>query len=131
MSEWPLFDLVQDAPPPVGTFPELAGPYGTEELVGSVWQWLSTNWGANWERPVAPLGVDARAELRVTSPDLARMVRGGSYLVSESPGAREVRKHLGVDYRARNYADIRHTTHGFRVSLAPVPGLSTQQDKVA
>jgi formylglycine-generating enzyme required for sulfatase activity len=123
-ADWPLMSVSLDAPPPVGVFPELSGPYGNEELTGSIWQWLGTSWGPRWEFTDLSLGEQAAPDLGSTAPDLPRMVRGGSYLVNSGRGAGESAKHLDIDYRARNYADIRHTTHGFRVCLArrePVP----------
>lgn len=114
---WLLADSCLEAPPPVGTFPELAGPFGSQELSGSVWQWLATAWGPNWNTPSVALGDDAHADLTDGARDEPRMVRGGSYLVRSGEGASEHEYHLKVDYRARNYPDIRHTTHGFRVCL--------------
>ncbi|MCY1658232.1 SUMF1/EgtB/PvdO family nonheme iron enzyme [Dietzia sp. SL131] len=117
-NEWPLIGVLQDAPPVVGTFPELSGPYGAEDLVGSIWQWLATSWGAAWDGEPAPLGQSCSHDDVSLPPDVPRMVRGGSYLVTSLEGGRESNKHLSIDYRARNYPDIRHTTHGFRVCIA-------------
>lgn len=120
VADWPLMGVGLDAPPAVGTFPELSGPYGTEEMTGSIWQWLATAWGPRWESTDLLLGEHAAPDLRFDAADMPRMVRGGSYLVNSVRGAGESARHLDIDYRARNYADIRHTTHGFRVCLGPV-----------
>lgn len=64
---------------PAGLYPGGASPYGVLDLVGNVWEWTSTRWGEDWQKPDydPPYRPDDGRE----SPEgtALRVLRGGSW----------------------------------------------------
>ncbi|MBI3915293.1 MAG: SUMF1/EgtB/PvdO family nonheme iron enzyme [Chloroflexi bacterium] len=63
----------------VGLFPRGASQYGALDMAGNVWEWCSSRWGKNWEKPdfKYPYRLeDGREDLK--SNDL-RVLRGGAW----------------------------------------------------
>jgi formylglycine-generating enzyme required for sulfatase activity len=108
---------------PVGAYPAGAGPFGTHDQAGNVWEWcrdvfsveayrgrvvdkwsgLSTN--VNSQRPVVDKSVDLSTALRV--------FRGGSWAGRAWS--------LRAAYRARDVPSLRSRSLGFRVVLVSAP----------
>ena len=108
------YDGREDRPTPVGTYPKGAGPYGTLDQAGNVWEWCRDTFystayqGRNGQRdPVAP---------ELDEPDksiIERVRRGGSW--SGDAGD------LPAAVRFRNGAGRRYQDFGFRVVCGSVP----------
>ena len=94
---------------PVGVYPEGAAPCGALDLAGNVWEWTSSRWGPEVERPAFgyPYDPDDGRE-QVSGTDL-RAVRSGSWAL----GARNVR----CAYRSRFDPGLRYNYCGFRALL--------------
>jgi eukaryotic-like serine/threonine-protein kinase len=99
----------QDGTTPVGAFPKGAGPFGTLDQAGNVWEWCEDVWNANAykERGGKKDPVSATGEAAV------RCLRGGSW--SRSAGG------LAAAYRNWNRASDRNRIIGFRCSLPARP----------
>ena len=107
------FDGNEGATPPVGAYPKGAGPYGTLDQAGNVWEWCRDEFAEDAyhdrdgkEDPVRP-GEDDNDDSAV------RMPRGGSW----ADGARV----LPSAFRYRVGAGIRVRSFGFRVLCGSVP----------
>jgi formylglycine-generating enzyme required for sulfatase activity len=87
--------LKEGAPEPVGSRPSGAGPYGTLDLAGNVWEWVSTAY--------APYPFDPAAT------GAERVLRGGSYA---SPGLDYARGAM----RSHSRPERRQAHIGFRVA---------------
>lgn len=89
----------------VGSLPEGAGPYGTLDQAGNVWEWCLDAWnsGAYNNRD----GILDPIEHSETPGD--RVVRGGSWKSSAA--------HLHVAYRAKQEAERQNSEVGFRCVL--------------
>lgn len=84
----------------VGLYPEGASPFGVEECVGQVWEWTTSNWGADWQHPV-------RAGSEQTSESRWKVVRGGSW--------DDLRAFANCSARGTNLIDFRSHYIGFRI----------------
>jgi formylglycine-generating enzyme required for sulfatase activity len=94
---------------PVGTYPEGAAPCGALDLAGNVWEWTSSRWGPEVERPAFGYPYDPKDSREEESGTDLRVVRSGSW----DFGALNVR----CAYRYwLNPADRNHYS-GFRVLL--------------
>ena len=79
---------------PVGSFPLGAGPYGTMDMIGNVWEWVST--------PHSPLP----KSLRLKQNKTPRIVKGGSWASQ---------KHVAtIGHRNVVVGDMKNPTFGFR-----------------
>jgi formylglycine-generating enzyme len=90
---------------PIGRFPDAAGPYGLDDIVGNVWEWVSTNYHKFPYDETKP----AR---RIRTPDGVvelGVVRGGSFYNNCSPS--------GTAAWARVYSHPIYSSYdiGFRV----------------
>jgi len=94
---------------PVGVYPEGAAPCGALDLAGNVWEWTSSRWGPEVERPAFGYPYDPEdGREEPTGTDL-RVVRSGSWY-GEARSAR-------CAFRNRNNPDLRNNILGFRALL--------------
>ncbi len=94
-----------DGPDPVGSHPRGAGPYGTQDQAGGVWEWCTDVWN-----PDAYEGRDGDSDAMAQSGENAvRVVRGGSWADLSSLLAATVRDRLAAGGRDK--------VLGFRVLL--------------
>lgn len=70
-------------PSPVGVFPEGDTPEGVMDLLGNVWEWTSSVFGADRDHPLYTVprlpGTEAAAEDPAAPPELRRVARGGAW----------------------------------------------------
>ncbi|MEM6454189.1 MAG: SUMF1/EgtB/PvdO family nonheme iron enzyme [Acidobacteriota bacterium] len=98
------FDDIVERPTPVGSYPLGAGPFGTLDQAGNVWEWCADVWSSD-----AYSNRDGTKNPLHTEGDSAvRLVRGGAW-----NGRAEL---LRAAYRFRVEAVDRHVHVGFRVS---------------
>ena len=104
------FNMAVSDTTPVGNYPMGISPYGVLDMAGNVWEWTSTLWGQNWEKP--DFGYPYAPHDGREDPAAAgrRVVRGGSF------GGRQ----YGVRcaFRYGRDTDFRYGDVGFRV-VAP------------
>jgi formylglycine-generating enzyme required for sulfatase activity len=74
-----------DATTPVGQYPAGASPCGALDMAGNVWEWTSSLWGKDWQKPKFGYPYDPKdGRENIGSPDaIRRMLRGGSWLDSQ------------------------------------------------
>jgi formylglycine-generating enzyme required for sulfatase activity len=100
-----------DAPAPVGRHPGAASPYGVEDLVGNVYAWTSSRWGADPDRaPDFGYPYDPHDGREDPEAGGLRVVRGGgwNYPVANARCA----------YRGRDPVDARFDNLGVRLVAA-------------
>ena len=74
---------------PVGIYPTGKGPYGCLDMAGSVWEWTSSLWGEDWDKPEYRYpydSTDGRENLEA-GDDVLRVLRGGSWTSIETTRA--------------------------------------------
>jgi len=64
---------------PVGVYPEGAAPCGALDCAGNVWEWTSSRWGPEVERPAFGYPYDADDGREEPGGTDLRVVRGGSW----------------------------------------------------
>jgi formylglycine-generating enzyme required for sulfatase activity len=100
-------DLLKGQPAPVGSFPRGAGPFGTMDQAGNVWEWCEDVWDAR-----AYLGRDGEKDPINTRGNTAvRCLRGGAWDA--------LAWNLAAAYRFRFQASLRYQYFGFRCASAP------------
>jgi len=94
---------------PVGSYPGGAGPYGTLDQAGNVWEWCADVWDRR-----AYEGREGQLDPVATTGEAAvRVLRGGSWAV--------VARSLAAAYRFRDLAGNRYRFIGFRCVLPVGP----------
>ncbi len=98
---------------PVGQYPKGKSPYGVLDLAGNVWEWTSTIWGKNSDKPdfAYPYDPNDGREDRDRT-DVRRLLRGGSWYF--------VARHVRSAFRDGNDPGVRFVDLGFRLAA---PGL--------
>jgi len=94
---------------PVGVYPEGSAPCGALDLAGNVWQWTSSRWGPEVERPACAYPYDPDDGREEPGGTDLRVVRAGSWY-DEARNAR-------CACRDRDVPDYRNDNAGFRVLL--------------
>jgi formylglycine-generating enzyme required for sulfatase activity len=84
---------------PVGSFPKGASPYGVEDMIGNVWEWVS-DWYGDYTiaEEIDPRGPPIGAE---------RVIRGGAWNGTQAAWARPT-------FRYRDLPEKRSYAIGFR-----------------
>jgi formylglycine-generating enzyme required for sulfatase activity len=90
---------------PVGAYPAGAGPYGTLDQAGNVWEWCADPWDSTAYRRLE----DGRWDPIASGDGAVRVLRGGSWMNSPQD--------LHAAYRDRGTAKLRFNTQGFRCVL--------------
>ena len=78
---------------PTGSFPSGAGPYGTLDMIGNVWEWVDT--------PHSPLPKNSEHQKKIY-----RIAKGGGWTSTPSFAT--------INYRNVVVGDIKNPTFGFR-----------------
>ena len=92
----------------VGSFPNVASPYGALDMTGNVLEWTRNLWGPTFEYPYEP--DDGREDM--SAPNFVRrVVRGGAHY----PGGGAI----SAAFRNWFYPDGRGGLIGFRVAVSP------------
>jgi formylglycine-generating enzyme required for sulfatase activity len=103
------FDGQEGGPTPVGTYPKGAGPFGTFDQAGNVWEWCLDLWA-----PAAYGERNGRQDpVSMTGDPAARCLRGGSWAVPA--------RILAAAYRSGSDAALRSGDVGFRCLLPARP----------
>ena len=98
----------------MGMFPFGASPYGCLDMVGNVWEWTSSLWGKEWEKPefIYPYRPDDGRENFGAGNEVCRVLRGGSWSFSQD--------FARCAYRLRDLPYFRFDDYGFRIVVSPV-----------
>ncbi len=97
---------------PVGSYANGVSPYGALDLAGNVWEWTSSAWGKNFDKPDFAYPYTPNDGREDQSSTDVRVLRGGSWY----DGARDVRSAI----RFSVVPGYRGINIGFRVAS---PGL--------
>jgi len=102
---------------PVGMYPGGGSHYGALEMAGNVWQWTSSLWGKDWQKPQFryPYVVGDEREGLEAGGEVFRVLRGSAFYGNHGDAR--------CAYRFRFYWDNRDDNYGFRVVVSPSPGL--------
>ena len=107
------FNMNEGDTTPVGKYPKAASPYDCLDMAGNVWEWTSSLWGKDWNKPTFTYPYqpdDGREDLSVDN-DTRRVMRGGSFGYYDL-GAR-------ASCRNRSSPDDRYLDVGVRFLLSP------------
>ncbi len=98
---------------PVGILPAGDSVHGLADAVGNVWEWTSSLWGPDWQRPAFGYPYRADDGREETSPgdDISRVLRGGSW--------DSHREYARCPHRLRGPTDFSDVYIGFRC-VSPV-----------
>jgi formylglycine-generating enzyme required for sulfatase activity len=92
---------------PVGAYPAGAGPYGTLDQAGNVWEWCADHWVSKIYRQIE----DGQWDPVATGEPTVRSLRGGSWMNPPQD--------LRAACRERGTAKLRFSTQGFRCVWRP------------
>ena len=96
---------------PIGIFPDGDSPTGIADMAGNCWDWTSSAWGRNMNRPsyrYPYVATDGREDSGA-SHHFSRVVRGGSWTNGTIP--------CRADYRGQEHPFDRTMLHGFRLCV--------------
>ena len=99
---------------PVGIFPGGASPYGCLDMAGNVWEWTSSLWGENWEKPEFRYPYDpgdGRENLEA-GDDALRVLRGGAFY--------NLVNCVRCAFRSWRDPNFRIAIYGFRIVVSPI-----------
>jgi len=102
------FGGMNEGTTPVGSYPAGAGPYGTLDQAGNVWEWCADPWSSNAYRELE----DGQRDPVGKGEAAFRSLRGGSW---NNPA-----EDLRAAYRDRGTAKLRFNSQGFRCVWRPV-----------
>ncbi|MEZ4866255.1 MAG: SUMF1/EgtB/PvdO family nonheme iron enzyme [Caldilineaceae bacterium] len=97
----------------VGAFPSGEAECGALDMVGNAWEWTSSLWGEDWQKPVYRYPydpTDGREDLAAPSA-LKRVVRGGPFV--------NVHDYVRCAVRSWGNPDNRQDSYGLRILCAP------------
>lgn len=102
-------ELGLDDTTPVGIFPAGASSYGCLDMAGNVWEWTSSLWGKDAQKPEYgyPYKPDDGREDQAAPDTARRTLRGGSWL--------NVDNDVRCAFRVRDFPDFGDFNVGFRV----------------
>jgi iron(II)-dependent oxidoreductase len=101
----------------VGIYPDGASPFGVLDMVGNVWEWTGSLWGADWDKLEYKYpydSADGRENLKA-GDDVLRVLRGGSWFGYQCDAR--------CSYRSWGYPYGRGSLFGFRVVVSPISAL--------
>lgn len=91
----------------VGSYPVGATPdFGVLDLAGNVWEWTTSLWGKDWQKPdyVYPYTDKTRErDDLMASQEILRVLRGGSWYYGQEVVRAAVRFRYNPDFRLDNY----------------------------
>jgi formylglycine-generating enzyme required for sulfatase activity len=99
----------------VGMFPGGASPYGCLDMAGNVWEWTTSLWGEDWQKPEFEYPYDpsdGRENLEA-GDRVCRVLRGGAFVYYQWSSR--------CTFRDDDFPDLRLGYSGFRVVAAPSP----------
>ncbi len=75
------FNMTVGDTTPVGSYPDGKSPYGVLDMAGNVWEWTSSLWGKDRQKPEFGYPYDAKdGRENPNAPDsVVRILRGGSF----------------------------------------------------
>jgi len=98
----------------VGMFPSGVSPYGVLDAAGNVWEWTSSLWGKDWQKPTFKYPydpADGRENLEA-GDDVRRVLRGGSFDSVENVAR--------CAFRLWDFPNSRYGNLGFRIVVSPI-----------